>query len=74
MGLLIVDFILIYVLFINYKGDFYEQAIQDSLGYSKRYKSLKQGNQNAMKDLKVKDVHSHFYNGAYAIMSKISYL
>ena len=70
MGLLIVGFILIYVLFINYKGDFYEQAIQDSLDYSKRYKSLKQGNQNAMKDLKVKDVHSHFYNGAYAIMSK----
>lgn len=68
--LLVIEFICVYGLFIYYKGDFYEQAIQDSLEYSKRYKSLKEGNQNAMKDIKVKDIKSHFYNGAYAVMSK----
>ncbi|WP_028044365.1 putative ABC exporter domain-containing protein [Candidatus Stoquefichus massiliensis] len=68
--LLVIGLIVIYALFINYKGDFYEQAIQDSLEYSKRYKSLKEGNQNAMKDVKVKTVHSRFYDGAYAVMSK----
>lgn len=68
--LLIIGFICIYSLFIYYKGDFYEQAIQDSLEYSKRYKSLKEGNQNAMKDIKVKKIKSRFYNGAFAVMSK----
>lgn len=68
--LLVIGLVCIYGLFICYKGDFYEQAIQDSLEYSKRYKSLKEGNQNAMKDIKVKNIKSRFYDGAYAVMSK----
>ena len=69
-ALLLLTYIIIYLLFINYQGDFYEQALQDSLDFSKRYKSLKEGNQNAMKDVKVKNVTGKFQSGAFAVMSK----
>lgn len=71
IGLLILGLIIIYILFINYKGDFYEQALADSLDLSKRMKSFKAGNQDAMRDTKVKtDVRGEFKQGAYAVLSK----
>ena len=63
--------VLVYALFINYQGDFFEQALQDSLDFSKRMKAAKAGDQNAMKDNKIKhNIKSGFKSGAYAIMSK----
>lgn len=69
-GLLILSYVIIYILFITYKGDFYEQAFEDSIHFSKQYKALKEGNQNALKDVKVKNVKGSFQSGAYAMMSK----
>lgn len=70
-GLLVGTLVLVYLFFINYKGDFYEQALQDSLDLSKRVKQARAGNQDALRNVKVKkNVSSKFKQGAYAIMSK----
>lgn len=70
-SLLVGALVILYLLFINYKGDFYEQALQDSLDLSKRIKAAKAGNQDALRNVKVKKgVSSKFRQGAYAIMSK----
>lgn len=69
--LLVGTLVLVYLFFINYKGDFYEQALQDSLDLSKRVKEARAGNQDALRNVKVKkNVSSKFKKGAYAIMSK----
>lgn len=61
----------IYSLFIRYQGDFYEQALSDSLELSKRLKAVKAGKQDSIADKKVKQgVKGKFYQGAYAVMSK----
>lgn len=71
IGLLLLGLIIVYIVFINYKGDFYEQALADSLDLSKRMKSFKAGNQDAMRNTKVKtNVSGKFKQGAYAILSK----
>lgn len=63
--------IVIYLLFIFYKGDFYEQALEDSLELSKRLKEFKAGNQDALRNVKVKKIHvKRFYDGAFAVLSK----
>lgn len=63
--------ILVYGLFISYKGDFYEQALQDSLDLSKRMKAAKAGDQDALRNRKVKSgIRGQFKQGAYAVMSK----
>lgn len=70
-GLLILGLVIVYALFINYKGDFYEQALADSLDFSKRMKQVKAGNQDAMRDIKVKShIKGEFKLGAYAVLSK----
>ena len=47
------------------KGDFYEQALEDSLELSKRLKEFKAGNQDALRNVKVKKIHvKRFYDGA----------
>lgn len=63
--------ILVYVLFIGYRGNFYEQALQDSLDLSKRMKAAKAGDQEALRNKKVKlGIKGEFRQGAYAVMSK----
>ena len=52
--LLVISLVIIYLLFITYKGDFYEQALQDSLELSKQLKEFKAGNQDALRNVKVK--------------------
>lgn len=62
---------MIYTLFISYKGDFYEQALEDSMELSKKLKEFKAGNQDALRKVKVKNIHvKKFYDGAYAVLSK----
>lgn len=69
--LLLVSLVIIYLLFITYKGDFYEQALQDSLELSKQLKEFKAGNQDALRNVKVKKTSvKRFYDGAYAVLSK----
>lgn len=69
--LLMICLIVIYLLFISYKGDFYEQALEDSLELSKRLKEFKAGNQDALRNVKVKKINvKRFYNGAFAVLSK----
>lgn len=69
--LLIGALVLVYSFFIRYQGDFYEQALFDSIELSKRMKAVKSGNQDTLKDKKVKQgVKGKFHKGAYAIMSK----
>lgn len=69
--LLMICLIVIYLLFISYKGDFYEQALEDSLELSKRLKEFKAGNQDALRNVKVKKINvKRFYDGAFAVLSK----
>ena len=69
--LLVISLVIIYLLFITYKGDFYEQALQDSLELSKQLKEFKAGNQDALRNVKVKKTSvKRFYDGAYAVLSK----
>lgn len=70
-GCLLGAIILVYALFINYKGNFYEQALQDALDLSRRMKKVKAGNQDALRNIKIKkSVSGNFKQGAYAVMSK----
>lgn len=63
--------VVVYSFFIRYQGDFYEQALVDSIELSKRMKAVRSGNQDTIKDKKVKQgVKGKFHKGAYAIMSK----
>lgn len=57
--------------FIHFKGDFYEKALEDSIAYTALYKSIKEGKQTSMKEVKIKkDLHATFKEGAWAIYSK----
>lgn len=70
-GLIVLGLIIVYTLFIHYQGDFYEQALADSLDFSKRIKEAKAGNQDALRSTKVKsNVKSEFKVGAFAVLSK----
>ena len=71
IGLLLLGLIIVYIIFVNYKGDFYEQALADSLDLSKRMKSFKAANQDAMRNTKVKtNISGKFKQGVYAILSE----
>lgn len=68
--LLVVIFVVICLLFVRYKGDYLEQALNDSINFSKRYKLAKSGNQEAFLKVKRQNIQMNFYKGAYAILSK----
>lgn len=61
---------IVYYLFIHFKGDFYEQALEDSIAYTEFYKKAKEGKSSSLSDKKVKQVNASFKMGAYAIFSK----
>lgn len=60
----------VYYFFIHFKGDFYEQALEDSIAYSELYKQAKQGKSVNLSDKKVKQIDARFKMGAFAIFSK----
>ncbi len=71
IGLLIAGFVVVCLLFITFKGDYYEQALEDAIEFTKKYKLAKAGNQDAFKKVKVKEnIKGSFYDGAYAVLSK----
>lgn len=62
---------ILYYFFINFKGDFYEQAMMDSVELTEYMKQVKAGKQNAMKlNAKVHQANISFRKGAGAIFSK----
>ncbi len=63
--------LLLYLGFINYRGDFYQQALEDGLAYSKVLKAIRKGDQKAIRQGKVKTkITGKFKPGALAILSK----
>lgn len=57
--------------FLSYKGDFYEQAMLDSIELSGYVKEMRAGKKSSMgMNDKVKEAHVKFRNGAAAIFSK----
>lgn len=61
---------IVYYFFIHFKGDFYEQALDDSIAYTEIYKQALQGKSASFSDKKVKKVNANFRNGAGALFSK----
>ena len=58
------------LLLVSYKGDFYEQALEDGLSISKKKNEAKAGKRASIEDLKVRNKASTtFKDGAYAIFS-----
>lgn len=71
IALLLIGFIISYFLLVTYKGDFYEQALSDSLELSKLTKEARKGRTNLINTSKIKkEVNGVFKDGAYAILSK----
>jgi len=69
LGLLLVGLLISFMLLITYKGDFYEQALNDSIELGKITKEARKG--NAFSPVKIKkQVKGDFGEGAYAILSK----
>lgn len=68
-ALLIIGAVISYMLLISYKGDFYEQALNDSIEMSRILKDARKG-KTAVKAKVKKDVQGTFKDGAYAVMSK----
>lgn len=71
LALLLGANIVLYRFFISFKGDFYEQAMMDSIELSQYMQQVKAGKQNAMKlNAKVHSSKVRFRLGAGAIFSK----
>lgn len=71
MGLLVVGFIIVCLLFISFKGDYFEQALEDAIEFTRKYKLAKAGKQDAFRKVKVKqNIKNNFYDGAFAVLSK----
>lgn len=71
MLLLLAANLLIYSLFINFKGEFYEQAMMDASELSAYMAQVKQGKKSANRiDAKVHHASIQFRDGAGAIFSK----
>ena len=70
-GLLIMLAVVFFYLFVNFKGDYKEQAVEDSAYYSSIRKNAKMGKIDANRDVKkIKIVNGEFKSGAWAIVSK----
>lgn len=69
-GLLIVALAIVYYFFTHFKGDFYEQALEDSISFTAYYKKARAGKDVTLENRKVKNVTSSFQEGAWAIFSK----
>lgn len=71
IAILLLSYVLLATLFLNFKGDFYEQAMMDATSLTRYMESIKSGEQNAsMQKIKVKKVQMKFIEGAGAIYSK----
>ncbi|WP_294579431.1 putative ABC exporter domain-containing protein [uncultured Thomasclavelia sp.] len=71
LALLLGFMLIVYLAFINYRGDFYEQALIDGLEFSKALKAVRQGLQQSINNQKVKTkITSGFLPGAWALLSK----
>lgn len=71
LALLVISNVILYVFFISFQGDFYEQAMMDSIELSDYVKQVRAGKQNAMKlNAKVHNSTVRFKSGAGAIFSK----
>ncbi|QQK07272.1 putative ABC exporter domain-containing protein [Miniphocaeibacter halophilus] len=69
--LVFVPAIIIYLLFINFKGNFYEQALEDAIKISEYTRKSKRGDTTVTAKVKHKEIgKSKFLNGAWAILSK----
>lgn len=66
----IVANLILYYLFIHFKGDFYEQALLDSIELSEYMKNAKAGKLDANNTKKLHHVSMQFRSGAGAIFSK----
>lgn len=70
-AILLLSYVLLASLFLNFKGDFYEQAMMDSTSLTRYMESIKSGEQNvSMQKVKVRRVKMKFLEGAGAIYSK----
>lgn len=70
IALLIVALGTLYYFFTRFKGDFYEQALQDAIEFTAYYKKARAGKDVSKEFRKVKQVHASFKEGAWAIFSK----
>lgn len=71
IAILLLSYVLLATWFLNFKGDFYEQAMMDSTALTHYIESIKSGEQSSsMQKLKVKKVRMKFKEGAGAIYSK----
>lgn len=70
-ALIIIGIVVIVKLFVSYKENFVEQALEDAMYYSELMRNTKAGKVNAQQlNEKVKAVDSNFKSGAMAIYSK----
>ncbi|MCI8271449.1 MAG: hypothetical protein HFG16_03950 [Erysipelotrichaceae bacterium] len=71
IALLLLSYVLLAAAFLNFKGDFYEQAMMDSAALTHYMENIKSGKQNSfMQEVKVKKTYVKFMEGAGAIYSK----
>lgn len=71
LGLLLIANIVVAILFISFKGDFYEQAMMDATEISAYMNQVKAGKKSAQRlNAKVHDSSIKFRDGAGAIFSK----
>ncbi|HHX69539.1 MAG: putative ABC exporter domain-containing protein [Miniphocaeibacter sp.] len=69
--LVFIPAIIVYLLFINFKGNFYEQALEDAIKISEYRRKSKSGDTTVTAKVKHKEIgKSKFLNGAWAILSK----
>lgn len=71
IAILLLSYVILAMVFLNFKGDFYEQAMMDSITLTRYMESIKSGEQDAsMQKVKVKKIQMKFLEGAGAIYSK----
>ncbi|NBK97837.1 MAG: hypothetical protein EOM50_07425, partial [Erysipelotrichia bacterium] len=61
---------IVYYCFIHFKGDYYEQALNDSIAYSEYYEQVKAGKSMDITNKKMKNVNVSFKEGASALFVK----
>lgn len=61
---------IIYFAFTRFKGDFYEQALMDSIEYTEYYEKLKQGKKESISSNYKEKGKANFYPGALSLFSK----
>lgn len=70
LALLLLALMILYYFFTSFKGDFYEQALQDAIDFTAYYKKARAGKDVSKEFRKVKQVQGSFKEGAWAIFSK----